>query len=230
MGKGGRMLKLSATDELIYGRFMEEGIFEELKPESIPQADGVIAVLCADGDRFHDAMQDIWDLGSAQRTKRRSHACGVAGGATQAAEDPFANPITLDVCIDDDAPMKSIEEIRFRLIFPNGEHLVIRTKTKRLLGPMTSVVLLANIKAAEEMNGIETLLLVAHAPCGVANNLGWDLAVITAKVLAAEDVVRERIAGEHDLHIVPICRVLRGEREVAHRVNRERFAAWNARR
>ncbi|MBI2075489.1 MAG: hypothetical protein HYT82_02375 [Candidatus Harrisonbacteria bacterium] len=135
----------------------------------------------------------------------------------------------MDVRIDDGAPMKGTEEIRFRLIFPNGEHLVIRTKTKRLLGPMTSTVLLANIKAAEEMKGIETLLLAAHAPCGVADSFGWDLAVIAAKVLAAEDVVRERIAGEHALHIVPICRVLRGEHEVAHRVNRERFAAWSAR-
>lgn len=225
------MLELSAVDELIYERFMKEGIFEELKPENIPQTDGAIAVLCSDCDRFQGAVEDLWALSRAWRNNPRTHIFALNGGALWLADDPFATPpLVYANSTNDVSPLTGMEEFRLRFFDDKGKHVVLQMETERIVNAMVSPTLLWHIKQAEEMKGIETLLLNAHAPCGVALNFGWNLEVVASRVLMAAEVVRRRVAGEHDLPIVPVCRVLRGEHEVAHRVNRERFMERNTRR
>lgn len=223
------MLELSPVDELICEQYLKEDIFEELNPKDIPQTEGAIAVLCSDCDRFRGAMEDLWTLSATWRSDPRTHIFALNGGALCLANDPFAEPIPVEVLDgireDKEVPPDRIPEIHLRLIYPNGRHDVVRTNLRRNIPTFASYILLDHIAQAEEMKGIETLLLNVHAPCGVARHFGWNLEDVTTKVVAATGVVRKWVAAAPALPIVPVCRVLRDGREKPFRVNRERFLA-----
>lgn len=218
------MLELSSTDELICEQYLKEGIFEELAPEDIPQTDGAIAVICSDCDRFQGAVEDLWALSRAWRNDPRTHIFALNGGALWLADDPFASAPSVNAGIaNDDSPLEGMEELRLRFVVGDS-HIVFQFKTERMVNAMAGPTLLWHIRQAEQMKGIETLLLNVHAPCGVARLFSWNLETTTARVVAAADVVRRRVANEQALPIVPICRVLRDGREQPFLVNREKFA------
>lgn len=230
------MLELSRTDELTCDQYLKKGIFTKIDPKKIRQTDGAISVLCSDCDRFHGAMEDIWTLSRAWRNDPRTHVFALNGGALWLADDPFASApsVAADIA-SNDSPLEGMEKMRLRFVIGDnrfvigGNHIVFQFKTEHMVNAMVSPTLLLHIKQAEQMKGIETLLLNVHAPCGVANHFSWNLETTTARVVAAADVVRRRVAGEQSLPIIPICRVLRGDLEVPFLVDRERFLAQNRR-
>lgn len=71
----------SVEDRSYLNQLREENILEEVAPQSLDLSNGVIAVVCADGDQFFDYYSHIASLAREQLGRERAHMLALNGGA-----------------------------------------------------------------------------------------------------------------------------------------------------
>ena len=116
---------------------------------------------------------------------------------------------------------------RIHPISMNGGALVI-PRDSPLKGALPiGEVMLDQIWQAMQLKGITTVVLYAHAPCGMAATYDMNFAEVVATLFQAKMAVRE----EHpDAKIICFAHVDAGDKKRTYFVSRERWAGWCAKR
>ncbi len=133
-----------------------QGVLQDVDAHRIDAGQGVVLVTCGDGDQVSDILEHVQLVCLEHCQTPRTHLLCQNGGALNLPRD---------------SPLR-------RWFMLDG---VVSAQP-----PTRDLVLLDDIFAACEMKGIETVILLAHAPCGAAR----------AARLSLEDTVRLLISAK----------------------------------
>lgn len=137
------LLSLRATEALL-----------NIEPAKMPQAKGLIAVFCGDGDQSNDLLNHLFSLQKTARAVPRLHCLTGNGG-----------PLRL-------SPKSPVDKDGVSQKFFADE-----------------------IAAARQLKNIDTVVLVGHAPCGLAKHQKITLPETIEHYRAAKRYLKTKLPG-----------------------------------
>lgn len=74
-------MQISNEDVALIKSLRKESVLQDLTEKELDQTNGLIQLVCADGDQFHDLYGYCAKISNAQRPTPRIHTFGLNGGA-----------------------------------------------------------------------------------------------------------------------------------------------------
>lgn len=133
------MAHLHEEDKAFLKKLRGEDILEEVEPKSLDLSNGVIAVVCADGDQFFDYYSHIASLAKEQLGRERTHILALNGAALLLANDwpDKEEAIVLKRHISGAVDLKNIHTVLLYTHAPCGAAGVHHMDVRKILDLLT---------------------------------------------------------------------------------------------
>jgi hypothetical protein len=202
---------LSEVDLKAYNRYKKMGLLESIDAHLIDLSHGAIEVVCGDCDHQVDIYKHMTHVyHSHKRGQRDLRDVGrfLIDAFTSAREAYKASNKVRDALADACRTLKqrlfSVDR-RIHEFKLNGGALLIAAKS-----PLTHLgedrVLIEHIRSAMRMKKIQTVVLFAHAPCGMAGMFNLDLKHVLDNLIEAKLRLKSELVGAKVVCFVHIAR------------------------